>query len=58
MEDFSWAVNRAKLEQAKGMEGDLRDNYLKLGGLIREKQGSPSKEAFKETIKKLAKKKK
>lgn len=58
MEDFSWAVNRAKLEQAQGMEGDVRENYLKLGGLIREKEGKPSKETFRATIKKLSKKKK
>lgn len=58
MDDFVWAVNRAKLEQAQGMEGDVRENYLKLGGLIREKVGKPSKETFKETVKKLAKKKK
>ena len=38
-------------------EMDVKEAYIKLGGNIVETIGKPTKETFKETIKKIAKKK-
>lgn len=46
-------------KEGKGpSEAKVKEAYIKLGGHVLEEIGKPSKATFKETIKKLAKKKK
>jgi len=55
-------VNKQKLElaeqEARLNGGDVEEIYVRMGGLVKVVEiGKPSKETFKETIKKIAKKK-